>query len=82
MSEEGKKVIVELPEFDGGNVPVNVVAKLMGKDPQFIRQGVIRKELDIGVAFKKDGSSVYSIYISPFKLWQLTGYIYKEEDWV
>lgn len=79
MSEE-KKMMFNLPEFNGGNIPVNVVAKIIGKDPQFVRQGMIRKELDIGVAFKKDDSSVYSFYISPFKLWQLTGYIYKEED--
>lgn len=45
--------IHEYPEFSGKNVPVKEVARLMGKDQQFIRQGIIRGILPIGVAFKK-----------------------------
>ena len=32
--------IHEYPEFSGKNVPVKEVARLMGKDQQFIRQGI------------------------------------------
>ena len=43
----------DVPKFDGRNVPVKDVAKLMGKDQQFIRQGIINGKLPIGTAFKK-----------------------------
>ena len=36
------KIYYILPEFSGKNVPIIEVAKLMGKDQQFIRQGIIR----------------------------------------
>lgn len=84
-----KKIIYEIPEFDGRNVPVKEAAKLMGKDQQFIRQGIIKGLLPIGVAFKKTiidqkwneekESSQYDFYISPRLLWEYTGIIYKNE---
>lgn len=73
-----KKIIYEIPEFDGRNVPVKEVAKLMGKDQQFIRQGIINGFLPIGTAFKKEitdsylqkkESTQYDFYISPRLLW-------------
>lgn len=75
-----RKIYVELPKFTGANVPVTVVAKALNKDPQFIRQGIIQGFLKFGVAFKKEGSSQYDYYISPMKLWQETGYIYRESE--
>lgn len=48
-----KKIFYEIPKFSGKNIPVKEVAKLMGKDQQFIRQGIIRGLLPIGTAFKK-----------------------------
>ena len=60
----------------GENVPVNVAARVMKKDQQFIRQGIILGFLKFGVAFKKEGSSQYDYYISPIKFWQETGYVY------
>lgn len=74
---EEKKVYVEIPEFTGENVPISVAAKVMKKDQQFIRQGIVLGLLKFGVAFKKEGSSQYDYYISPMKFWQETGYIYK-----
>ena len=71
-----QKLYLEVPKFTGENVPVNVAAKVMKKDPQFIRQGLILGLLTFGVAFKKDGSSQYDYYISPMKFWQETGYVY------
>lgn len=74
---EKGKIYIELPEFTGENVPINVAARVMKKDPQFIRQGIILGFLKFGVAFKKEGSSQYDYYISPKKFWEETGYIYK-----
>lgn len=85
-----KRIIYEVPEFDGKNIPVKEVAKLMGKDQQFIRQGIIRGILPIGVAFKKTivdtkwneekESSQYDFYISPRLLWEYTGIVYKHNE--
>ena len=63
------KVYLEVPEFTGENVPVAVAARVMKKDQQFIRQGIILGFLKFGVAFKKEGSSQYDYYISPMKFW-------------
>ena len=84
------KMIYQVPEFDGKNIPVKEVARLMGKDQQFIRQGIIKGVLPIGVAFKKTivdptwktekESSQYDFYISPKLLWEYTGIIYKQSE--
>ena len=66
-----------MPRFTGENVPVEVAARVMKKDQQYVRQGIILGFLKIGVAFKKEGSSKYDYYISPMKLWQETGYVYE-----
>ena len=34
---DGKVVYQAVPEFTGRNVPVSVMAKVMGKDKQFVR---------------------------------------------
>lgn len=85
-----KRIIYEIPEFDGKNIQVKEVAKLMGKDQQFIRQGIIKGLLPIGTAFKKTiidkkwneekESSEYDFYISPRLLWEYTGIIYKPNE--
>ena len=59
LTMEEKKVWLEVPKFTGENVPVNVAARVMKKDQQFIRQGIILGFLKFGVAFKKEGSSQY-----------------------
>ena len=70
------KVYLKVPEFTGENVQVAVAARVMKKDQQFIRQGIILGFLKFGVAFKKEGSSQYDYYISPMKFWEETGYVY------
>ena len=35
------KIYLEVPECTGENVPVAVAARVMKKDQQFIRQGII-----------------------------------------
>ena len=77
---EEKQVYIEVPEFTGENVPVVVAAKVMKKDQQFIRQGIILGFLKFGIAFKKEGSSQYDYYRSSMKFWQETGYIYRGEN--
>lgn len=88
-NEKENRITYEVPEFSGRNVPVKEVARLMGKDQQFIRQGIIRGLLPIGTAFKKTivdskwneekESTQYDFYISPKLLWEYTGIIYNEE---
>ena len=89
-NDTDNKVYYEVPEFNGKNVPVKEAARLMGKDQQFIRQGIIRGILPIGVAFKKTivdqkwneekESSQYDFYISPKLLWEYTGIIYRNNE--
>ena len=62
---DGKIVYQAVPEVTGCNVPVSVVAKVMGKDKQFVRQGMIHGNLPIGSVFKKEGSNQYDYYVSP-----------------
>ena len=46
--------------FSGKNIPVTAVAKIMGKDQQFVRQAMIEGLLPIGVAFRKKNHPNYS----------------------
>jgi hypothetical protein len=66
-----------IPEFPAENIPVTIAASIMGKDQMFIREAMKRGILDLGVCYKKDDSSQYDFYVSPRKLWELTGYVYK-----
>lgn len=77
---DGKVVLCQtVPELTGRNVSVGVVAKVMGKDKQFVRQGMIRGVLPIGTAFKKEGPNQYDYYVSPRLLWEYTGFIHRGE---
>lgn len=66
-----------LPVFPAENIPVDIAASIMGKDSMFVREAMKRGIIDIGVCYKKEGSSQFDFYISPLKLYQLTGYFYK-----
>ena len=62
------------------NVPVHIAAKAMGKSPQFIRIGLQRGILPIGVAMKTDDQNEkYDYYISPKLLAEYTGFQAEEE---
>ena len=74
------------------SVPVAVAAKVYGKDPAWVRAGIIAGWLPIGVATRKgevvtDISEIDSrkgrinFYISPKKLYEETGYKWEEEGW-
>lgn len=75
-------------EFSKGSVPVAVAARVYGKDPSWIRAGIIAGWLPIGEA-TRGGKRVISIneidsrlgrinfYISPKKLYEETGFIWR-----
>lgn len=64
--------------FTGANVPVKIAAKVMKKDQQYIRLGLIQGIFPFGEAFKMPGSHQYSYYISPKKFYEYTGFVYNE----
>lgn len=73
-----------------GSVPVSVVAKVYGKDASWVRAGIITGYLPIGTATRA-GRQITSLeqmnskygrinyYISPSKLYDETGYVWKGE---
>lgn len=77
--------------FECGSVPISIAAKVYGKDPCWVRAGIIAGWLPIGVATRK-GKRVTNIeeidsrlgrinfYISPKKLYEETGFIWKGID--
>ena len=76
--------------FPSGSVPVAVAAKVYGKDACWVRAGIIAGWLPIGTATRK-GKRVENVneidsrlgrinfYISPKKLYEETGYIWRGE---
>lgn len=74
--------------FSAGSVPVAAAAKVFTKDPAWVRAGIISGWLPIGVA-TRDGVLIQSVkemdsrygrinfYISPKKLWEVTGFIWQ-----
>ena len=74
------------------SVPINVCAKIFGKDPAWVRVGIISGWLPIGIATRKgklitDISDIDShqgrinYYVSPQKLYDLTGYRWDGQPW-
>lgn len=79
---------MEAVTFACGSVPVSVAAKVYGKDATWVRAGIISGWLPIGRA-TRNGKLITDInemdsklgrinfYISPKRLWEETGYIWK-----
>lgn len=79
-----------MKEFTRGSVPVSVAAKVYGKDASWVRAGIIAGWLPIGKA-TRNGELITKVddidskqgrinfYISPKKLWEETGYVWKGE---
>ena len=77
-------------KFPNGSVPVRVAAKVYGKDPAWVRAGIIACCLPIGQA-TRNGHTVTDIrqmdskygrisyYISPKLLYEQTGYLWDGE---
>lgn len=80
MTTENKTLAITIPELPTGNIPVLHAARIMGKDQMFIRESMKRGLLDLGLCYKKENSNQYDFYISPLKLYLLTGYIYQGYD--
>lgn len=72
--------VFQVPEFSGENVPIKEVARIMKKDTLSIRLAMQRGLIDLGYCQKKPNSDQYEYYVSPFKLWQLTGYVWRGAD--
>lgn len=77
-------------QFVTGSVPVSVAARVYGKDASWVRAGIISGWLPIGNATRK-GKQITNIeemnskygrinfYISPKKLYEETGYLWRGE---
>ncbi len=77
-------------EFPQGSVPVAVAARVYGKDASWIRAGIVSGWLPIGKA-TRNGKLVTGIeemdarygrinfYISPKRLYEETGFLWKGE---
>lgn len=81
---------MEEVEFASGSVPVAVAARIYGKDPTWVRAGIISGWLPIGRATRngkliteiEEMNSKYgriNFYISPKRLYEDTGYIWNGE---
>lgn len=75
-------------KFPAGSVPVRVAAEIYGKDPAWVRAGIISGWLPIGEATRngvkitdiKQMDSKYgriNYYISPKLLYEHTGYVWE-----
>lgn len=79
-----------MDKFPPGSVPVSVAARVYGKDATWVRAGIVVGWLPIGTATRK-GHQITKIeemdsrygrinfYISPKKLYEETGYVWKGE---
>lgn len=77
-------------DFYEGSVPVCVAARVYRKDSNWVRAGIINGWLPIGYATRNGeiidsiekwnvGSGRTNFYISPKKLYEDTGYVWKGE---
>ncbi len=73
-------------DYVNGSVPIAIAAKVYGKDPQWIRAGLITGYLPIGKA-TRNGKQITDLdqqghggrinyYISPKLLYEATGYLW------
>ena len=81
---------MEQPIFSPGSVPIAVVAKIYGKEPNWVRKGIIEGWLPIGIAtkngrevtdFKEQNSKGrINYYVSPKLLYEQTGFIWRKDQ--
>ena len=83
--------VTATPEFATKGVPVSVAAKVYGKDASWVRAGIVVGWLPIGRATRNGKlvtdlekmDSKYGLinyYISPKKLYEDTGYIWRGKE--
>ena len=63
--------------METGNVPIKVAARAMGKSQMYVRHAIADGKTDIGICSGSGKRKSY--YISPKKLYELTGYEWKGE---
>lgn len=73
---------MQMPEFsDCGGVPIDVAARVIGKDTSFVREGIEKGWLPIGtVKPLKPNESRRNFYISPKLFWEYTGYVWTGKE--
>lgn len=81
---------VESIEFPPGSVPVHIAAKIYGRDSCWVRAGFCANGSQLGLhKGQQTGTTLHremdsrkgriAYYISPRKLWEDTGYVWKGE---
>lgn len=60
-----------------GSVPVRIAAQVLGKSQMYVRHAIEDGKLDIGCCSGRGKRKSY--YISPKKLYELTGYEWKQD---
>ncbi len=71
------------PTFAESPVPVSVASRVLGMNPNTVRNLMESKAIDIGfiVTKKQRGKRTYrNTYISPKKFFELTGYVWKGDQ--
>ena len=75
--------MIDLTDFQPGSVPVLVASKVLGMDKEVLMNSMDSGELDLGFVHKtprKRGKRPYrKFYISPKKLYELSGFIWQGE---
>ena len=75
-----------MTEFHPGSVPVMVASKVFGMDREVLMNSMDSGELDLGFVHKtprKRGKRPYrKFYISPKKLYELSGFMWRGEKTV
>lgn len=79
---------MDYPRLKNGSVPVRVAARVYGRDPSWVRAGIIAGWLPIGEA-TRNGVKITDVqqmnskygrinyYISPKLLYEQTGYVWE-----
>lgn len=70
--------IAVVPEFSSEKIPVKVASKIYGKSETWVRKGILEGWLPIGHATESDRR--INVYISPKKLWEDTGFIWRGQE--
>lgn len=69
---------MQYPEFGIGAPTVAETAKILDKDACFVREGIEKGWLPIGICRIRKNRRDF--YISPKKLWEVTGYVWKGRE--
>ena len=72
---EKECIVMQVPEFKQGGVPVSVAVEVFGKSATWVREGIRSGRLPIGTISESEKRS--NVYISPRLLWEYTGFVYR-----